>query len=440
MKKCILLLIILLICICLINCNSTNTNNNSNISNNTEEKNNDQNDTKEVNLASSINQFAIDMFNSIEKEVRTNNNKDKQNIFISPMSIYIALSMTNNGAGASLREGISNVLYTNDYQIKTVNNSIKNIINTLEDENRNIQLLIANSIWQSNIFSILDSFKNILINYYNATIEKVDFGNPKTKDIINEWISNNTNNLINNMIESTKPDDVLYLINAIYFYGQWLRKFEKDLTNKQDFILLNGEKISTNMMNADDQYLYYEDIDFSAIRLSYGKLNKDLTEDEIKKQIFLKDEFVSMYIFLPKENNNIYNLIDNFNIEKFENVITQMNPEKLILGLPKFKIDFGGEYKEILDNLQNLGMPTTNDFSNMTNEPDGLFISKVLHQAIVEVNEEGTEAAAATVVTVKRTIKSEPKEFIANKPFLFIIRDDKTNTILFMGILKDPTN
>ncbi len=448
------LMVVILTATALLFCNSGNTKDNNDTGNNTANNNiaNNQNNNGEQNhntngdkksattkdIARSNNVFAMDIFNSIEKEVRSASDSDTQNIFISPMSIFVALAMTDNGAGGPLREGISKTLHINDYDMNSVNEGLKQIMVTLEEKGRNIDLLLANSIWQQDGFPVLENFKQTLTTYYDALIETVNFGDPKTKDIINQWISDNTNDLIKNMISKTSPDDVMYLINAIYFYGQWLRKFDKDITQDQSFYPINGNPIDVPMMRNEGDYMYHRGKGFDALRLSYGQLEEGLSEDEMEKVLFKPDEYVSMYILLPSDRSNVYSMIDSLDPKVLENVFRGMRPQQLKIAIPKFKIDFGGDYKEILDNLSALGMPSSNDFSNLTSSPQGLFISKVLHQAVVEVNEEGTEAAAATVVEVARGGMGA-SEFIADRPFLFIIRDDKTGVILFMGVLKDPT-
>ncbi len=435
----IIILILMLSLTMILFCNSGNTTDNNNTSNNKNEDNDQialQN--KPIDVSDSNNEFAMDIFKSIEQEMRAGAESDTENMFISPMSIFVALAMTDNGAGGPLREGISKTLHLMGYDLNKVNAGVKKMIDILEEKGRNIDLLIANSIWQQQNFPVLESFKETLIQFYDAYIETVNFGDPKTKDIINAWISDNTNDLIKDMIDNTNPDDVMYLVNAIYFYGQWLRKFDKDLTGDATFHLLNGETKDVPMMNNDGDYLYYSGKDFNAIRLSYGKLKDDLDEEEMMELLFKNKEYVSMYILLPNKRSDIYQLIDNLDNRQLDMMFKDMRPKNLRISLPKFKIEFGGDYKEILDNLVSLGMPTSNDFTNMTSSPQGLFISKVLHQAVVEVNEEGTEAAAATVVEIGRGGMTA-NEFIANEPFLFIIRDDKTGAILFMGILKDPS-
>jgi serpin B len=385
--------------------------------------------------------FALDIFNSIEKEVRSLTPESK-NVFISPLSIFTALSMTNNGADGNLRKDLSKVLYIENFDIEVVNSEIKNMKSILEDKERNIELLIANSIWQADNFPIKESFITIMKTFYNAFVTTVAFGEPETAQVINKWISDNTKGLIKDMVDETSYDDIMYLVNAIYFFGNWIREFDPKNTKDEPFYLLDGKSVNTPMMKEYDTYLYYKDKNFHAIRLSYGKIEEKLDEIEFYNKLFSTDEFVSMYLFVPYETDGIYEMIDSLNHDKLNEIFNNFYPKSDIdLSIPKFEIEFGnGPEKNILDNLISIGMPVKDNFANLTDKlPDSLYISKVLHQAVVKVNEKGTEAAAATVVGIKLESMREILKFKADRPFLFIIRDDKTKTILFMGILKNPS-
>ncbi len=437
------LIVILPFLMMIILCSNTtnNSKNNSNVNQNNGENGEDTDQSlSEVDVdkvANSANKFGIDMFGSIEKEIRKNQDSDTKNIFISPYSIFTALSMTNNGASGNLREGISDILHIKDYEIESVNKAVVQINKRLEDKDRNIELLIANSIWQAKTFPIKDSFIKTMKNYYDALVETVSFGDSKTKDIINDWISENTNGLIENMISSTSPDDIMYLVNAIYFFGNWIRQFDTTDTTNGTFYMLDGNTKTVPMMHADDDYLYHNGDNFHAIRLSYGKIEEEMDDVKFYQTLF-SDEFVSMYLFVPRKKQGLYDMLDTLNHNKLNSIFDSFYRSKIILTMPKFKIEFGkGGEKDILDNLKAMGMPIKDSFDNLTDTfPEKLFISKVLHQAVVDVNEEGTEAAAVVGVT----IESEPEiiDFRADRPFMFVIRDDKTGVILFMGVLKEP--
>jgi serine protease inhibitor len=445
-KILILTLVILPLLIFITFCSNTTENNNNQAENDNQTNNEDNTDTEESSskadldkVADSANMFAMDMFSSIEKEIRASSSGKTKNIFISPYSIFTALSMTNNGTSGNMRKGMSETLHIAGYDIETVNQSLKQINERLGNKDRNIELLIANSIWQAKDFPIKDSFIQTMKTYYDAMVKAVTFGDPKTKDLINDWISDKTKGLIKNMVSETTPDDIMYLVNAIYFFGNWIRQFDKEDTTDQPFYMLDGKSKDVPMMYAEDDYLYYSSKGFHAVRLSYGKIEKELDEPEFYQLLF-SDEFVSMYLFVPEKKDGLYEMLDSLNHKKLGNIFDQFYSSKVNLTMPKFKIEFGkGGDKNILDNLKSMGMPIKDSFENLTDKaPEKLYISKALHQAVVDVNEEGTEAAAATVVGV--TIESMPNivEFKADRPFLFVIRDDKTGVILFMGVLKEP--
>ena len=250
------------------------------------------------------------------------------------------------------------------------------------------------------------------------------FSDPKTVDEINGWIRNKTNGKIDRMIDEIDPQTVMFLINAIFFKGTWTTKFDASKTSEEDFNLSDNSTVKVDMMYVQDTFSCYLGEDFQAVRLPYGR-NK-----------------TSMYIFLPNEDVPLESFIEGMNQTLFDDYVERLQPKsKLVVRLPKFKLEYGGEpAKRLNDVLTKMGMGQAftpdADFDGMTStDPAGIWIGYVDHKAVVEVNEEGTEAAAATVGV---QVLGLPPIFAAYKPFFFVIRDDRSSSILFMGKIMNP--
>jgi len=366
--------------------------------------------------------FAFNLFSTVinDKEISANSEM-KTNVFISPFSISIALAMTYNGAMEDTKLAMAKTLQIDNIDTESVNKSFQYLMNVMQKD-KSVETFIANSLWGRQGIAFNETYFKDMKTYYNAQISSLDFSDPKSLDMINGWIEDNTKGKIKEMLKNLDPEAILYLINAIYFKGQWTTKFDKKDTYESNFNLEDGTTKKAMMMNInDEEYAYMENDDFQLAALPYGK-----------------EENVKMYIFLPKQGRKVFEIAKRITNDVWLDAKNKAIKTELgQLSIPKFKIEFE---KLLNDELVNMGMGIAfSGGANFRNIADMyLYISKVIHKAIVEVNEEGTEAAAVTVVMVNETaIKSI--NFIANHPFFFIIADDKTNTIMFMGILNNPT-
>jgi len=354
--------------------------------------------------------FAFDIFKTINSE-----DYDK-NIFISPLSISTALTMTYNGAEGDTKEVMEKALGYTGIDRALVNESYKNLISHLKKVDKDISLNIANSIWIREGELINKEFINKNEKNFNAEVSSLDFSNPKSVDTINKWIKDETEGKIEKML--TDPIDpliVMYLINAIYFKGEWKEPFNPKNTSDSDFHAYDGNTITVEMMSRTGDYEYAKGKDYKAIRLPYGK------------------DKTSMHVILPDEGVDINEFIKNMTSEQWNNIRNSLAKTSGVqLKMPKFELEYG--IKSLTESLKALGMEKVfaadADFSGIKEE---LFISDVLHKAVIEVNEEGSEAAAATVVIMPSSAPVEPATFIADRPFIFFITDDITGTILFMG-------
>lgn len=354
--------------------------------------------------------FAFDIFKALQRE---DQGKD---IFISPLSISTALSMTLKGADNETKSEMENVLKVNNISEDVINEYYQNLLQVLNDYQGDIDLSIQNSIWVKQGEEIKQEFIEEMESIFNAPIEELDFSKNESVDIINNWIEEATNGKIKDMLKPPLPPNaIMYLINAIYFNANWQYEFDPEETFEADFTTENDEVIKVEMMNQKMDTDYYENDAFQAIKLPYE--NEDLT----------------MMIFLPDLDISIDEFISNFDRDSFLNALDNFSEyEDLIVQIPKFKIEYGT--KLLNDSLKSLGMEipfsSQADFSKIR---ESLMISRVLHKSFIEVNEEGSEAAAATIVELVETAALEPQMFRADRPFVFLIFDNKTESILFMG-------
>ncbi|MFA6887983.1 MAG: serpin family protein [Candidatus Woesearchaeota archaeon] len=357
------------------------------------------------------NQFAFELFSQIDNE---------DNIFFSPYSISTALAMTYEGARGSTAEEMQAVFHFPD-ELRQNNALIYNNLNAVQDE---YKLNTANALWTSQDYVFLPEYLTTVETYYGGKAQSVDFNDAeKASEIINTWVEQQTNNKIKDLISSDNinSETKLILTNAIYFKGKWEYPFKESNTKDKEFTTFTGESVQVPMMYAEKYYKYAETDDVQVLEIPY------------------EGDTISMIIILPKENFDSLNL----STETIDEYTRMLNHEEVIVYLPRFT--FKTKYS-LNSHLIELGMPaafssTKADFSGMTSSND-LYIGFVIHQAFIEVNEEGTEAAAATAVGVETTSlgpeETEPYMFNANHPFVFIIKDNETGTILFIGKVNNP--
>lgn len=368
-------------------------------------------------LSDAMNDFSLNIYKYISNEV-------SGNIFISPYSIFVALAMTYEGARGDTAEQMKNILgfEQNDEVSLCSFGRIYNLLNIDAEYTLNT----ANALWTKKDYHFLEDYLNFIDNYYMGKATDIDFTNPEeAADIINEWVEDNTGGKIEDMLSSSdiNPGTVLILSNAIYFKGLWLYQFNVDDTVEKEFKLSAGEIIDVPTMvssNSDIMFNYSENDVLQILEMPY------------------KGDEVSMVILLPKDNglDNFRNLLSKDNLT---NWMDSLYPTKLDIYLPKFTYKTEYNLKNILIDM-GLDIPFSfnADFSGM-NGFGGLYIEKVLHKAFIDVNEEGSEAAAATTVHILETAIPGPKPiFNADQPFIFLIRHKESNTILFMGEIENP--
>ncbi len=362
------------------------------------------------------NQFAFDLYAEL---------KDGEgNRFFSPYSISSALSMTYAGAAGITEEEMARVLHVpNDpSQWHPAAGALQNSLNRGVALN-GYELSIANRLWVQEGYAFLESFLAIVQDCYDAGLELINFAlDPEAaRLIINEWVADQTHDKIQDLIPPPLSGDTrLVLVNAIYFKGTWLTQFDPENTTDWSFRITADESVTVPMMTLREaEFNYAQTDDVSILEMPYD------------------GEDLSMIVILPAEIDGLTELEDALTLARVKSWLASMHKTTLNVLLPKFEMTSEFPLNEVLSRL---GMPSAfddnADFSNMTGARD-LFISAVIHKAFVNVNEEGTEAAAATAVIMGYAGALD--SFVADHPFIFLIRDNVTGSILFMGRVSDPS-
>ena len=380
-----------------------------------EEKSDELAGKVDQSLVSSNTDFAFNIFNGLITE------DSGKNIFISPLSILLALAMTYNGAVGDTNLAMADAMEFSGMDMEELNQGFSDLMVSILNGDPGVQINIANSIWSRLGFDPKEDFIDLNKKYYSSEVKELDFSDPGAVDTINSWIADATGEKIKKMLTEIPGDVVMYLINAIYFKGDWTYPFEEEATYEEDFNLEDGSKKSVEMMHIVEHYEYITGENFGMVRLPYG------------------DEKFSMYIVLPDEGVAVDSIVGFLDSYYYDNLRNSMAEREIRLAMPKYKMEYG--VKVLNDVLTELGMGIAfgpeADFSGIN---PGIFISEVMHKAVIEVNEKGSEAAAATVVAMAESAMpvEEIVEFVVDRPFFFVIADDRSGEILFMGKVMEP--
>jgi serine protease inhibitor len=369
----------------------------------------------QVSLIGYENSFAFDILRKVLE-----NTGENENIIISPLSVSLALSMTLNGANGTTRTAMLEALRVKGISPDIINMSYKNLSEALLKIDNRVLISIANSVWTEKNFVVKKPFSDILTGFYNAESKPFDIADPLAPKQINSWIGSKTNGLIKNMVEKLNDNTVMLLINAIYFKGKWKSQFDVKNTENKPFYKPDGSISQVPMMKQKSDFKSFTGQGFVLAEFQYGQGN------------FVID------VILPGDNNKIAGIIPLINENTFKGWLNQMTEKETNLSFPRFKFGYKKQLKDILTTM-GMGIAFTDnaDFSNISNIP--LLINDVTHQAFIETNEEGTEAAAATIVDIGVTsVPVTPFVISIDHSFLFIIRETTTNSILFMGRVADP--
>jgi serine protease inhibitor len=361
-------------------------------------------------------QFAFELLGKI------NALSEEDNFMISPLSVSYALGMTMNGAAGTTLDAFYQVLHFGDLTDTEVNESYRDLMNQLVRLDDKVAFSIANSIWYKLGYHVLDEFIATNQTYFDAAVRELDFSDPQAVDIINGWIEDKTNDKIKDMLDYIPADAVMYLVNAIYFNATWKYEFDKSQTAEGPFYLDGGGSYPADFMKVKGAFNYTVTDEFVAVEMPYG------------------DSTFSMVVMLPSGERTTDDLISQMDHSPWNTWFENPTVRNVQIELPKFKYGFRSLLNDPLIDLGlEIAFSDSADFSRITPDAD-LCISRVIHQTFIDVQEEGTEAAAATIVEMRETSAGGDSTpvFRVDKPFLYIIQENSTGAILFMGKVGKP--
>lgn len=390
---------------------------------------------KEKELEKSDDQAASVKLEDYEQLIEPNNtlgfsllskvNPDENgNIFLSPTSALMALLIAYNGADGETKKEMEEALELGGLAVDEINKANMALVDMLIKDSEGVELSIANSIWLNEEYHFTEAFKKKAIDYFDAETSEINVFDNASVEQINNWVNDSTNGKIEEIIEAPlHPDMVTLLINALYFNGKWAYEFDEENTMESTFFSPESE-MDVPFMILEEELEYVENESFQAIKLPYGKGE------------------MNMQVILPNEDVSLDEVAKELNSESWKELQTQFKETNGIIKLPKFQI----EYETVLNEaLQQLGIilafdKNEADFSQMIEEDAPLWIHKVKQKAFINVNEEGSEAAAATSVEMRTTSAIIGDDFYmdVNRPFLFTINLEESNVNLFIGLISRP--
>ncbi len=373
-------------------------------------------------LVHSSSQFSIDLFHQLRKNGDANQ-------FYSPYSIHQALSMAMNGNENEVLEEFKKILHFEGMSTEEANRAAKTLTQFLLGLDPKVRLSIANAIWYKQEFQVYTPFREIVENYFRAEVAGLDMANPQSVNVINRWIESNTEGLIKDMLDAIPANAVMYLVNAIYLKADWKYQFHTAHTQKAPFYVSPNQKVDVEMMQLKEPAtmrcfrengLNYLEIPYSTGHYYMGVVISD--------------------------NHDLNGKLESFTFEKLEQWRENAAEVNFILQMPKFKMQY--KLEEMNEDLKALGLrlpfdPHPRNFTRLFSNPtEPMYISRVIHDALIEVDEKGTEAAAATVgeIVLDSAGPSQPQIFRLDRPFVFFIQDNHSGAILFMGQLGDPSS
>ena len=358
--------------------------------------------------------FVVDIFKTI-----VNDEENEKNVILSPLSIKSAFLMAANGANGETRNQILSVLGAPNNDMDAVNATYASLLESLDYQGDTTRLEMANAMfWDNNRIDVKSDFLTHIVENYNAEQFTYDFSLPATKDDINGWVDEKTEGRIKEILDDISGDDVMFLMNALYFKADWKNGFLEDLTADQDFTKSNGAVLSVPFMNNDSYYDAFANDEYQALDLK-----------------FRNDDF-SMTFLMPKEKG-INEFINSVTLEMLDGLYnSKLENQRVVVELPKFEVD----YKILLNEpLKSMGMtfPFGNaDFSNLGDAGGPLKIGKALHKTFLKIDEKGAEGAAVTSIGI--FVTSAPPRMKFNKPFMVILKNHKTNSYVFMAKIAEP--
>jgi serpin B len=372
---------------------------------------------KSAKIIAADNQFGFELFKKVNDSL-----DEQKNTMISPLSISLALAMVYNGTGGNTKKQMENMLHKANLTAEDINQSYKDLVAALISHDPKVELSIANAIFYRNTFPVKNTFISTNQNYYQAEVSGLDFSKTtETLNTVNGWVNTKTKGKIESIISEVKAEDVMYLLNAIYFNGEWKYRFDNQATANLSFTKEDKSVIQVPTMTIEQTFNFYSNSTLKLLEMPYGSGK------------------YSMLIFLPEAGKKTDDVISLLTSENVNDYISKLAEQKKEVFLPKFEFKFDNS---LVDELAALGMTDAfNDAkADLTGISDAakLVISEVMHKSYIKVDERGTEAAAVTGITVGVTSVGPDNSFRVDHPFVFAIREKDTNAILFVGKVMDP--
>jgi serine protease inhibitor len=367
-------------------------------------------------FATQTTQFAFDLAKRVVQDEGA-----AKNVFVSPLSLHMALGMILNGANGQTAQEIQKTLNLDAQTLASANSTYQNLMQNLPAVDPKVTLQLANSVWYRNTFTVANSFQDVLKQTFQAELSAQDFDNPATVGTINGWASQKTNGKIPKVIDIIQPDNVMFLLNALYFKGDWKTQFKPENTIDAPFSLASGGETTVKMMRLSTNMRQAQQPTYTAFELPYGS----------------DDTRYAMTVLLPAQSTTADAILNTFTGTDWTQLQQVMKPTKMDIGLPKFTLQYAIQLNSILGAM---GMPTAftdrADFTNI-NPQGNLTLSFVKQNTFVAVDEKGTEAAAVTTGGVSTTSVQLPT--LCDRPFVFVIHEKTSGTVLFVGKIADPT-
>lgn len=356
------------------------------------------------------NEFAWKFFKEVSKG-------EQEDVFVSPLSVTYALGMLANGAVGDTQKEILEGLEFRSGKVDDINSLCHQLMIESPKLDKSTKVSMANAVVANKNKPLQPDFKNVVEKQYQALVTNQDFSSPATLSFINQWASDHTQGMVPKILERINPDGVSYLLNALYFKGIWYRQFDKKRTQQESFTQADGKKLSVKMMHQKERFLAAENDNYQTVVLPYGNGSYE------------------MVVLLPREGKDLSSLLQTMDAKKWKDNLKNTYSSEVDLKLPRFTSAYT---RELNDVLKLLGMNAMFDPSkaNLTKmSAVSSFVSMVLQKAKIEVDEEGSKAAAVTVIETAPTAvaPSKPILFHANRPFMYAIVEHSTGTIFFMG-------
>jgi len=372
------------------------------------------------------NAFGFKLFSKI-------NEGEDGNVFISPLSVSMVLGMALNGADGDTKQAILDTLEISGLTDEAVNQSYQSLIGLLKNLDSNVILELANSVWHASSWGVKQDYLDSTQTYFDAEVSELDFNNPAAINIVNNWVNQKTHGKISRIVDDFHIQTAVALLNAVYFEGIWEAKFKESVTRDSVFYLADDTEKPCRMMSQTSDFNYSVNKYFAAIDLPYGSGSYSMTI------LLPHNEEENQYWGDDASNWTVDDIVANLTPQNWDDWTSDLYKKGVLLYLPRFSMEYDIEMKDVLSVLgMEVAFDELNaDFSRMTDEH--IWIDKVTHKTYIEVDEEGTRAAAvSSAISIGCSAAPELPIMLVDHPFVLVIREQHTNTILFMGKIMNP--